>query len=89
MSFTKRKEAIIRCGADRELVLIFNCDLKAYYLKVGAEIPLPVFRSIICLRDARKVLKKHPDIDFYLLMDYFEKILERNYGELPPTLIEL
>lgn len=89
MCFTKRKEAIIRCGSDRDLVLIFNSDLRKQYTKLSKGIPPPIFRSIVFFRDLRRVVNKHRDEDFYLLSSYFEKVLERNHGVLPPTPIEL
>ena len=89
MSFTKRKEAIIRCGSDRDLVLIFNSDLREHLLKLSRQIPPPIFSSIINLRNPRKVAHAHRECDFYLILEYYEKVLERNHGVLPPSPIEL
>jgi hypothetical protein len=89
MSLEKRKAAILRGGADRELVLIFNADLREHHLKVGEGIPPPIFRSMLYLQRAEEILKVHKDLDFYLLLEYFDKVLARNNGVLPPTPIEL
>lgn len=89
MSFAKRKEAIIRCGRDRDLVLIFNSDLRKHYTRLSKGIPPPIFTSIVSCRNMQRVIKKHKEEDFYLLCSYFEKVLERNHGVLPPTPIEL
>lgn len=89
MSFMVRKKAIIRCGSDRDLVLIFNHDLKKHYLKIGEGIPLHLFRSIIHLHHPDKVQKAHPDFTFFEITSFMETIRERNGGVFPPTLIDL
>lgn len=89
MSFAKRKKAILECGSHRDLVIIFNSDLKAHYLKVGKGIPPPIFRCIVELRDVILIQKRYPQYTFYQITCYFELIRERNLGEIPPFFIEL
>jgi len=83
----KRKDAIVRCGSDRELALIFNGDLRDLYAKLSVGIPLPLFRSIIHLVKPSDIQKAHPNVPFFDIIAYTELIRERNYGELPPTMI--
>jgi hypothetical protein len=83
----KRKNAIVRCGSDRELALIFNNDLRALYAKLSVGIPLALFRSIIHLQRPCDIQKVHPTVPFFDIIAYSELIRERNYGELPPTMI--
>ena len=88
MSFLKRREAIIRCGSDLDLVLIFNADLKKHHLTLSKGIPLKVYRAIVYIRDPYKIIRKYPEYTFYQVIEWCEKVQERNQGEIPPTYIE-
>jgi len=88
MSFTKRREAIIRCGSDLDLVLIFNADLKRHHLTLSKGIPLHVFSAIVYIRDPHEIILKYPEYTFYQVLEWFEKVRERNQGELPAKFIE-
>lgn len=89
MSFTKRRDAILRCGKDRDLVLIFNADLKVHYLRLSKGIPLNVFNAIVKYRNPYLVQDQHPEVNFYQILEWSEKIRERNQGEIPPSFISL